>query len=106
MNLEDTLSDRGSVYGDYELGCEFRAKVMGLISEYRDKNCLLPLLQVDEVHIFDIVNKLSRLVTSPDHIDTWHDIAGYATLTERVYLDRYSVQATEPISKGVKNGKR
>ena len=34
------------------------------------------------VYIYDIVNKLSRLATTPDHIDTWHDIAGYAMLVE------------------------
>lgn len=106
MELEQTLEDRGSVYGNYELGCEFRAEVMMLVKGIRHRNGLLPMSSVEEVHIFDIVNKLSRLVTSPDHIDTWHDIAGYATLVERVYLDRYPVQAIEPISKGVKNGKR
>ena len=106
MGIENTLQERGSVYGDYELGCIFRADVMGMVKAIRDRNGLVPMTPTEEVHIFDIVNKLSRLVTSPDHIDTWHDIAGYATLVERVYLDRYSVQATEPINKGVKNGKR
>ncbi len=106
MELEETLSDRGSIYGDYELGSEFRAEVMMLVKGTRHRNGLMPMSPTEEVHIFDIVNKLSRLVTSPDHIDTWHDIAGYATLVERVYVQRYSLQDTSIISKGVKNGKR
>jgi len=30
------------------------------------------------MRIWDVVNKLSRLAVTPDHIDTWHDISVYA----------------------------
>nr|DAM42311.1 MAG TPA: hypothetical protein [Caudoviricetes sp.] len=82
-NVNETLKERGKVYGDYKGGSEFRANVMKLIKDrhlaVNGKN----LDAVQMVYIYDIVNKLSRLATTPDHIDTWHDIAGYATLVEK-----------------------
>lgn len=82
-NVNETLKERGAVYGDYKGGSEFRANVMKLIKDrhlaVNGKN----LDAVQMVYIYDIVNKLSRLATTPDHIDTWHDIAGYATLVEK-----------------------
>jgi hypothetical protein len=29
-----------------------------------------------------IASKLSRIMCNPNHKDSWHDIAGYATLVE------------------------
>jgi len=80
-----TLADRGSVYGDYEVGTEFRAGVMDLIDMTRVKHGFKPLTTKEKVYIFDVINKVSRLVATPSHIDTWHDIAGYASLVEAAY---------------------
>ena len=81
-NVNETLKERGAVYGDYKGGSEFRAEVMKLIMDrcVEVNNC--SMLSIHIVYIYDIVNKLSRLASTPDHIDTWHDIAGYATLVE------------------------
>nr|DAV53872.1 MAG TPA: hypothetical protein [Caudoviricetes sp.] len=81
-NVNETLKQRGAVYGDYKGGSEFRANVMKLIKDRHQavNGKLLDALHM--VYIYDIVNKLSRLATTPDHIDTWHDIAGYAMLVE------------------------
>ena len=81
-NVEKTLEDRGKFYGDYEGGCAFRAKVMFLIQERYSDTHDMPMGLEDQVKIYDIVNKLSRLAVTPKHKDTWHDIAGYATLVE------------------------
>lgn len=83
-NVNETLKERGAVYGDYKGGSEFRAEVMKLIMDRcaEVNNC--SMLSIHIVFIYDIVNKLSRLAATPDHIDTWHDIAGYATLVEEV----------------------
>lgn len=80
-----TLAERGSVYGDYEVGTEFRAAVMDLVDQTRGEHGFKPLTTKEKVYIFDIVNKLSRLVATPSHVDTWHDIAGYASLVEATY---------------------
>ena len=31
-----------------------------------------------DVCVFNILQKLSRLAETPDHLDSWRDIAGYA----------------------------
>ena len=81
-NVNETLKERGAVYGDYKGGSEFRASVMKLIKDRHQAVNGKDLDAVQMVYIYDIGNKLSRLATTPDHIDTWHDIAGYATLVE------------------------
>lgn len=84
-NVNETLKERGKVYGDYKGGSEFRANVMKLIIDrYAEvNNGGMPAIHM--VYLYDIVNKLSRLASTPDHIDTWHDIAGYATLAEKAF---------------------
>ena len=83
--VKETLKERGKVYGDYKGGSEFRANVMKLIIDrYAEVNHGgMPAIHM--VYLYDIVNKLSRLASTPDHIDTWHDIAGYATLAEEAF---------------------
>ena len=81
-NVEETLKERGSVYGDYEKGSILRASIMQLIKmRYRGEHGE-EMSSLHQIYIFDIVNKVSRLAVTPDHLDTWHDIAGYATLVE------------------------
>ena len=82
MSIEETLEERGKVYGDYKGGSELRADIMEIIElrymAVHGKN----MDKLMKVYIYDIVNKLSRLAVTPDHRDTWHDIAGYAKLVE------------------------
>lgn len=82
-NVNETLKERGKVYGDYKGGSEFRANVMELIVDRYAKVNLGGMPAIHMVYVYDIVNKLSRLAVTPYHIDTWHDIAGYATLVEK-----------------------
>lgn len=82
-NVNETLKDRGKVYGDYKGGSEFRANVMELIVDRYAKVNHGGMPAIHMVYVYDIVNKLSRLAVTPYHIDTWHDIAGYATLVEK-----------------------
>ena len=37
---------------------------------------------INVIYLSKIVMKLSRLAISPDHVDSWTDIAGYARLVE------------------------
>lgn len=85
--IEDTLKDRGKIYGDYKGGSALRVEIMkGLKDRYKDTYGY-SMSDIHQVYIFDIVNKLVRLATAPDHIDTWHDIAGYSSLIEEVLKD-------------------
>lgn len=81
--VKETLKERGKVYGDYKGGSEFRANVMKLIVDRYAKVNHGGMPAIHMVYVYDIVNKLSRLAVTPYHIDTWHDIAGYATLVEK-----------------------
>lgn len=81
-NVNETLKERGKVYGDYKGGSFFRSVVMrAIIARYKEVNHG-GMPDIYMVYLYDIVNKLSRLASTPDHIDTWHDIAGYAMLVE------------------------
>lgn len=84
-NVNETLKERGKVYGDYKGGSFFRAVVMrAIIARYKEVNHG-GMPDIYMVYLYDIVNKLSRLASTPDHIDTWHDIAGYAMLVEEAF---------------------
>ncbi len=86
--VDSTLEERGSVYGDYEGGSKFRASVMHMIHSRYEEIHGTPMNSLSSVYIFDIVNKLSRLTVTPDHIDTWLDISGYAKLTHDILLEK------------------
>lgn len=80
MNVDDTLNQRGAVYGDYNKGVELEAELMEAIERnyFHHHNNLMRATH--STMISKIIMKLSRLSVSPDHIDSWHDIAGYAEL--------------------------
>lgn len=94
-NVNETLKERGKVYGDYKGGSEFRANVMELIADRYAKVNHGGMPAIHMVYVYDIVNKLSRLAVTPYHIDTWHDIAGYATLVEKALRKAEKQEATE-----------
>ena len=94
-NVNETLKERGKVYGDYKGGSEFRANVMELIADRYAKVNHGGMPAIHMVYVYDIVNKLSRLAVTPYHIDTWHDIAGYATLVEEA-LKKAEKREAEP----------
>lgn len=87
-SLNNTLSQRGAIYGDYEEGSIFIANVMQEMESSRKRQGYLPLTEENRVHINYILLKLTRIMITPDHVDSWHDLAGYAKLTEEVYEKR------------------
>ena len=82
QTLQETLEERKRIYGPYREGCVIRIKLMEVIIKayLSHHNAFMPELYVE--YFRDIMNKLSRLAISPDHKDSWHDIAGYATRIE------------------------
>lgn len=87
-SLNTTLSQRGAIYGDYEEGSQFIANIMEEMEAARKRQGYLPLTEENRVHINYILLKLTRVMITPDHVDSWHDLAGYAKLTEEVYEKR------------------
>lgn len=88
MSIEETLQERSEIYGDYDEGSEFRADVLDLMLSIYENNHGRPMPTIYAVMILDIISKLSRLATTPDHLDTVHDIVGYATLYERFLIGK------------------
>lgn len=83
MSIEDTLEKRGSIYGDYDIGVETRADILRTLSHHK-KECTGEFFTYAETIVFtDLLNKLVRFAGSPTHVDSIHDLAGYATLIER-----------------------
>ena len=82
-SINKILKERGNNYGDYKGGSQFRVNIMNLIKQRHIDANNKPLDPLYEVYIFDIINKLSRLAATPTHLDSWVDIAGYATLISK-----------------------
>lgn len=83
MQLDDTLKERGSRYGDFEGQAHIAIGLKTFVAdELRRRN---KTLAPDQQQALDtIFDKIARIVNGdPDYFDNWHDIAGYATLIER-----------------------
>ena len=83
-NVEDTLEQRGSVYGDFGV----QVKIVGLIVDAMSVGYALNnggFAPDDELKAewHYIAIKLARIAANPDYTDSYHDLAGYATLMER-----------------------
>jgi len=86
-NIDNTLEERGQTYGRFEVGTKgFAGIIENLKDIHRDKTGREPT-ELEFLPIYYLVMKLVRLGATPDHIDTWHDIQGYAKLTEDMYKD-------------------
>lgn len=73
-NVEQTLSDRESTYGSFKDVALTTRNLM---------NCIdvdsMNAVQQEALHM--ICSKLARITNGdPNHVDSWHDIAGYASL--------------------------
>ncbi len=86
--LNKTLEARKAVYGDYSKLTELRALILLEITDqyFNHHSRHMPIREL--LCITDIVNKLCRLAITPTHIDSWHDIAGYATIIEKYYKEK------------------
>jgi hypothetical protein len=71
-NVTIALSDRGSAYGDASENFQRIADMWGII--------LRENVTVKEVALCMAAVKMARLMETPDHADSWVDLAGYAAL--------------------------
>lgn len=84
-SVKQTLQDRGRHYegpGGYADTAEISQDLKGIIRNSLNwAQCNLSSAQMESLDM--IANKLARVLCgNADHTDTWHDIAGYATLAE------------------------
>jgi hypothetical protein len=80
-NVDDTLDERGTKYGDYG---EQAAIVERLIETIRKSPNWDHMPATHRVALYLIALKIGRVCTGDvNYDDNWRDIAGYATLVER-----------------------
>lgn len=74
--VTDVLNDRGAIYGPFEKSSNISYVLVGVALQ------LHPFQTIPAVFVgnFHIAGKISRLYATPNHEDSWLDIAGYAKL--------------------------
>jgi hypothetical protein len=80
-DLEKTLAERGAVYGRFVDHAEISQslkRVMRAAPGWQE-------LPDDMREALEMVqHKVARILNgNPDHVDSWHDIAGYVALVEK-----------------------
>ena len=83
MAIENTLNERGTRYGDFK----GHSDITQALKETANMALVLrgKRLMPDQQEALDMIfHKIGRIINGdPDYIDSWHDIAGYATLVEQ-----------------------
>ena len=81
MAVEDTLKARGATYGEFEDVAGLSQALQYAMAGGRNWGSLAP----DQREALQtITSKIARILNGDqNHIDSWHDIGGYAALVER-----------------------
>jgi hypothetical protein len=76
--IDAILNERASTYGSFEAVAETAQSIKDVLNTTTD----LPLMRPDQREALDMIfSKIARIVNgNPDYVDSWIDIAGYATL--------------------------
>lgn len=84
MSIENTLEQRGTRYGKFENHADI-SQVIKTAMKSGNWYSLAP----DQKEALDMIaHKIARILNGdPNYIDSWHDIAGYATLVEKRLAD-------------------
>lgn len=79
--VDKTLKDRGSRYGDFKGHAEITQQLKWGMADVQGWQRLAP----DQKEALEMIaHKIGRILNGdPDYADSWHDIAGYATLVEK-----------------------
>ena len=76
--VNETLDERAKTHGDFDTYCSIMDRFTDEIQEGGE-------LTSEQNHgLYMIFSKIARILNGDkNHADSWHDIAGYATLVER-----------------------
>jgi hypothetical protein len=90
-DLTDTLNERGTRYGEFK----DQAVYADGFNEIMQSSPNWKTMQPDQREALRIIaNKIGRILNGdPDYADSWHDIAGYATLVDKRLIE---AQAQRP----------
>lgn len=79
-DIEATLQQRHETYGDYATQARIAQQLKGIMHDTRNWESMT-YAQRESLDM--VAMKISRILNGdPDHIDSWHDIVGYAKLAE------------------------
>jgi hypothetical protein len=79
--LDATLGERGKRYGEFK---DQAVYAQGLAAVAVTSPNWLPMAPDQREALSVIFNKIGRILNGdPDYSDSWHDIAGYATLVDK-----------------------
>ena len=82
--IEETLAERQAQYGCFEDVAFVTESIMGILSKVRG-NRLQDLPNTHRMALYMIASKMARIVNGDfNHLDSWHDIGGYAKLIEKL----------------------
>lgn len=81
MTIDNTLAERQKTHGDFKDHASITQELKLLLHQHRTWVTLTPSMQ----EALDMIaHKIGRVLAgNPEHLDHWHDIAGYATLVHR-----------------------
>lgn len=79
-NVQNTLNEREKRYGKFM----DNASTAQFIKEVMRESPMWSMLEYDQAEALDLIaSKIGRMLSGDvNYIDSWHDIAGYATLVE------------------------
>ena len=82
MSVEQTLLERGSRYGSFKGHSNYTQSIK---DSYRVNEINWTKLNDSQREALDMIaHKIGRILNGdPNYADSWHDIAGYATLVEQ-----------------------
>lgn len=99
MNVEETLKDRNSQYGDYWATAGIAQNIKAVFRSARNWDNIT-LVQAESIEM--IATKLARILNGGfNQADSFHDIAGYAKLAEDDILRRREMEKISYASCGV-----
>ena len=82
---DEVLKERGEFYGNFSDGAALEANILSLLAQNHLKQRGRQFSELERIFFSKIIMKLSRLSVTPNHVDSWTDIAGYARLIEQHY---------------------
>jgi len=93
MGIESTLLERGIRYGSFKEQAEFIQHIKSQMGSHPN---WYELSDSQRESLEMIISKISRIINGdPNYIDSWHDIAGYATLIEQELKEKDANTAKE-----------
>jgi len=84
-NVEETLAEREKTHGKFADVAKTSQRLKDVLLEPCQR---IPFTYSQLEALDNICQKMARIVNGDNnHVDSWHDIAGYATLIERELED-------------------